>query len=321
VDEVNLSHCGLGVWPDGRRRVTEETVMVHRKSEAGLETVKFFESLLRTSADGIVVTGMMQNIIFANEAFCDLFGLSKREIMETSLLALLEQAGVDAAKRWAEAEQLVHSRGLSRDMEIRLTRGNKVGCYSVNASRLEKSAGDDGVFILSLWRDVSRSKEAEEALRKYREDLELRVQERTAELELERNKLKFEKDKQFTGSSNGLPARNKWKVYSFFLQKNETIVKMCSIFLLTRKQSRWQDQAGNDYLDVESRYLHVFRDVPDLPYRVFKIGPLLRVFPFDAVGIFTRFAKLFSMTYNVYIIFTLIHERRILWRDQERERI
>ena len=43
------------------------------KPQGAQRNVKFFEALLRASADGIVITDAKQNIIMANEAFCMYF--------------------------------------------------------------------------------------------------------------------------------------------------------------------------------------------------------------------------------------------------------
>ncbi len=53
--------------------------------EAAQQTIKFFETLLRASSDGIVITGVAQNIVVVNEAFCTLFGRPWREVTKTSI--------------------------------------------------------------------------------------------------------------------------------------------------------------------------------------------------------------------------------------------
>ena len=45
--------------------------------EGARQTIRFFETLLRASTDGIVITDITQNIIIVNEAFCSFFGKAK----------------------------------------------------------------------------------------------------------------------------------------------------------------------------------------------------------------------------------------------------
>jgi len=106
--------------------------------EASQQTVKFFETVLRASADGIVITDMTQNIIVVNEAFCTLFGRRKREMAETSLFIWLEQLDSDAPRRWAELEKDVRSKGSCRDIEFHKMIKESVTYLSVNASLLER---------------------------------------------------------------------------------------------------------------------------------------------------------------------------------------
>ncbi len=132
--------------------------------EATQQTIKFFETLLRASSDGIVITDVAQNIIVVNEAFCALFGRRWREVVETNLFIWLEQleAGPDANAllRWAELEQRVHLAGVCHGVEFQI--GSMEGTkdekkyLSVNASLMERVANEEKGTIISIWRDVTR---------------------------------------------------------------------------------------------------------------------------------------------------------------------
>ncbi len=157
-----------------------------RKSEfeATQQTVKFFETLLRASTDGIVITDPSQNIIVANEAFCTFFGQQHRGVIETSLFVWLEQLDSGAPARWAELEQRVRNQGSCRDIEFRLATEEKGFRYlSVNASLLEQVADEELGVIISIWHDITVRKQAEKELEKYREHLEELVSKRAWELE------------------------------------------------------------------------------------------------------------------------------------------
>lgn len=155
-----------------------------RKSEleGRQQTVKFFETLLRASTDGIVVSDAMQNIVVVNEAFCAFFGWRWRDVIETSLFVWLEQLDAGASRRWAELEQRVHREGACHDIEFQV--GTKEGGrhLSVNASLLERAADEERGIIISTWRDVTERVRAEEGLRQYRDHLEELVERRGTEL-------------------------------------------------------------------------------------------------------------------------------------------
>ena len=156
----------------------------HKKSEleATQQVVKFFETVLRASADGIVVTDAAQNIVMVNDAFCALFGRRWREVVETSLFTWLEQLDERSVERWIALENKVHFEGACRNVEFQLIIDKEVRHFSVNASILERVADEERGVIISIWRDVTDIRRAEEALMRANEELEKRIKERTAEL-------------------------------------------------------------------------------------------------------------------------------------------
>jgi PAS domain S-box-containing protein len=145
--------------------------------ETTRQTAKFFETLLRISADGIVITDSTHTIIVANETFCTFFGRRCQDIVETGMFSWLEQLKADALNRWFELEKRVRLEGFCRNAKFRMTTKNKVSHFTVNASLLERAADEGPGVIISIWHDVTEHKQAEEALResaeKYRTLLEI----------------------------------------------------------------------------------------------------------------------------------------------------
>ncbi|MCP4543068.1 MAG: PAS domain S-box protein, partial [Chloroflexi bacterium] len=150
--------------------------------EATRQTIKFFETLLRASADGIVITDTAQNIVLVNEAFCAFFGQRWQDVVETSLFVWLEQLDGDGLQRWAELEQCVRREGVCRDAEFQLTTRKGVKHLNVNCALLEQVADEESGIIISIWHDVTGRVRAEKALQKAHDELEMRVVERTVEL-------------------------------------------------------------------------------------------------------------------------------------------
>jgi PAS domain S-box-containing protein len=145
--------------------------------EATQQTVKFFETLLRASADGIVITDSTHTIIVVNETFCTFFGRQWRDVVETSMFIWLEQLNANALNRWSELEKMVRLQGFCRNAEFEMATKDKVSHFSVNASLLGRFADEEPGVIISIWRDVTEREHIEMALRKKTHDLGIRVKE------------------------------------------------------------------------------------------------------------------------------------------------
>jgi PAS domain S-box-containing protein len=112
------------------------------RPETPQQTVKFLETLLRASTDGIVITDATQSVVLVNEAFCGFLGRRPPDVIETSLFVWLEQLQPDAPRRWAELERRVHHEGACRDVDFEITTRDGRRHLNVNASPLER-VGDE----------------------------------------------------------------------------------------------------------------------------------------------------------------------------------
>jgi len=139
------------------------------KTEALRPTAKFFETMLRALADGIVITDATQSVVLVNEAFCDFFGRRPPDVIETSLLVWLEQLQPDAPRRWAELERCVYQEGTCREVEFQMAAQDGRRHLSVNASLLEHMGDEERGVIIGIWRDVTDRKRAEEAMQESEE--------------------------------------------------------------------------------------------------------------------------------------------------------
>lgn len=139
--------------------------------EATQQTVKFLETLLRVSADGILITDAMQNIIIVNESFCAFFGHKWREVVGTNLSVWLKELDEGALQRWAELEKHVRHKDACRGVEFRITGKDGARHLSVNASLLKRVRDEDIGVIISIWHDITEHKNAEAKLKEMLEEV------------------------------------------------------------------------------------------------------------------------------------------------------
>ncbi len=123
--------------------------------ETTQQTVKFLETLLRASPDGILVTNAVQNILIANEAFCAFFGRDPREVVETNITVWLEQLDEHALERWASMVKRVLGEGTFCSDEFRMTTTDGVRYFVATFSLLERVATEEQGVIISIWHDIT----------------------------------------------------------------------------------------------------------------------------------------------------------------------
>lgn len=154
------------------------------KSElTGLQqTIRLFETLLKNSIDGILVTDVNQNIVLVSQSFCDYFERDRLDMMETNLFTWLSKLGIDAPSRWAELEQDVTTNGTCKNVGFQKLNDGKTQFLSVDASRLDEVGDNEGSVLLSVWHDVTPQTELENRLRLDGENLDRQVKERTDQL-------------------------------------------------------------------------------------------------------------------------------------------
>ena len=118
--------------------------------EAPGQTVRSFETILRASTDGVVITNATQDIVVVNETFCALFGRHWRDVVETSLFVWLEQLDAGAPEGWSAIEHRAHLEGASYDVEFQVASNGRVRHLSVNASPQKQMADHERGIIISI---------------------------------------------------------------------------------------------------------------------------------------------------------------------------
>jgi PAS domain S-box-containing protein len=125
-------------------------------------TVKFFEGLLRSTPNGVVVTDASQNIVLVNGRFSSIFRQHWSGVIETNLFVWLQQLDDGAVDLWTKLMVSVYRKGHCNDVNFKMTSTEGVTHLSVNASLVEQESADDQGIIISNWRDITKQMEMEE---------------------------------------------------------------------------------------------------------------------------------------------------------------
>jgi len=145
-------------------------------------------SLLEASADPLVVYDMERKVTYLNPAFSQTFGWSFDELKGKRIDFVPEenwketQEAIDRMLR-GEKVQLFETRRLTKD-------GRLLNIQLSTSLFLDRDGHPAGNIV--ILRDVTESKQAEEALRKAHDELEKSVAERTSELVRANEQLKLE---------------------------------------------------------------------------------------------------------------------------------
>ncbi len=152
------------------RKAAEEAI---RKSEAR------YRELFDNAMEGIVVVDEDEVIVFSNEAFANIFEIAPSKLaLGRSLMEFLDE---DQKNILLDQSQQRRRKMSSRyELNIVTARGNPKTILASVSPRLDENGDFTGSFGTVL--DITERKRAETDLRKARDELDLRVKERTVEL-------------------------------------------------------------------------------------------------------------------------------------------
>ena len=177
--EKQLAGCGRN-----ERMLKKELADCVKKSEKLRENGEKFKTIFENASDEIIYLDKNGKIIEINDRCEELFGLKRNEVIGKNFFdfAYFDQAVMNYIVEYFK--RMVN--GMSsesaelQEFEIRRNDGRTV-FIEVNPRIIEKDGKIKG--ILSIIRDITDRKKMEKELRKYREDLEEMVEERTISLE------------------------------------------------------------------------------------------------------------------------------------------
>jgi PAS domain S-box-containing protein len=146
------------------------------------------EAVFENSDDGIVITTKAGNFLAVNQGFVRLVGCkTKEEVFARKIQDFYANPG-----QRVQMKRKVDRSGVATNFELRLRRidGSEVDTLHTINVRLDGQGGVSG--YQGLMRDITERKLARKALQEARDELQIRVQERTAELAKANARLKAE---------------------------------------------------------------------------------------------------------------------------------
>ncbi|MGB2769419.1 MAG: PAS domain S-box protein, partial [Candidatus Zixiibacteriota bacterium] len=132
------------------------------------ESEKKYRTLVETAQEGIGILDPDENIIFVNQAFANLLGYQKEELLSLNLSQISDKEQLTEFRK--ETEKRRH--GNSSTYETKLyTKAGEPKYFSLSASPL---FDEKGTFTgtMGLLADITERKQAEEMLRKAKEEAE-----------------------------------------------------------------------------------------------------------------------------------------------------
>lgn len=177
-DSINNTPLALGIVATNitERKKTEELI---KKNE------KYLDNIINNVGDPIFVKDEQSRLLLVNDAFCDIFNLSKENIIGKTLA---EDVTTEEMEMFLRIDKQVLSTGEETINEESLTiQGLEKKIISTKKSRFIDEKGNK--FLIGIIRDVTERKKVEVELEKHRNQLEELVKIRTEEIILKNNEL------------------------------------------------------------------------------------------------------------------------------------
>jgi PAS domain S-box-containing protein len=180
-----------GIEYDGKRAVLGNIVDVTERKvaeESRRESEEKYHAALEASPDPIVVYDMAGTCTYVNPAFTTVFGWTPEEVVGGKLDYVPEE-------NWPETQLMIETvlagQSFSDVESRRFTKDGSIVDVSISAAIHFRRDGTP-VGSVHFIRDITQRKRVEEALQKAHQELERRVEERTAELARTTELLKLE---------------------------------------------------------------------------------------------------------------------------------
>ncbi|MBU2515556.1 PAS domain S-box protein [bacterium] len=219
-----------------------------KETEAFLrESEKRFKSVADTASLAIINSDLKGNIIFWNKAAETLFGYSNQEIIGENVSVIVPEYLKNLHKKAiSRFEKTGMRRFLSPVETFGLKKDNTEFAIEIALSHWRTSKG---VFITAMIQDISKRKEVEEELVKAHSELEIKINERTLELQKANAMLEKEiKTREEYGNSlfkSKVKLEKNEKYLQAVIRQQETILENSVVGILQEVKSKvswWNSQ-------------------------------------------------------------------------------
>ncbi len=176
----------VGAWADISDRKQAEQVSLEANDELQ-ETKRYLTRLIESSPDAIITTDREGDVVLFNEGAESLLGYSGKDVVGRRVAALY---GGDAGANEIMREMRKRGGSVSGYESVLTAKDGRSIPVLVSASVLLDEEGRE-VGTVAFTTDLRDRKKAEEALQKVRDELETRIEERTAELKASRERQRY----------------------------------------------------------------------------------------------------------------------------------
>ncbi len=173
-----VPHFGSNGTVQGFVALVNDITERKRAEEALRESEETHRSIIETTSEGYIETSAEARLIKVNNSFCAMLGYQRQELLGQSFFSLLDEESPQILK----AQLRKRRRQILRTYDLNvMTKDGRKLTTTIHATTLYDQGGEitGGFAFVS---DITERKKAEEALRKAHDELEFRVEERTAEL-------------------------------------------------------------------------------------------------------------------------------------------
>jgi len=139
-----------------------------------------FRSTFDQSPVGSVIVGLDKHLIRCNSAFCNFLGYPESELIGKTFLDVTHPEDLEIGMK--ELKQIVEGKIESYTRQKRYLRKDGSIIWGEISIRLVRGANNEPLYFLPIIQNITERKQAEELVQRYADELEQRVEERTAQL-------------------------------------------------------------------------------------------------------------------------------------------